>query len=125
MNDKIDPQAAERLLSELANLTHVRSAFLALRDGRPIAAIGTEADSAKIAAVLSSTVGLSTAGARELAIGSFDYVVVEGTEGRLVVRVLPEAGRLVVLGVVQAKGGNLGMLLAHLRKCTGAGLVKT
>lgn len=96
----------------------VSAAMLALRDGRPYAEnIRGKAEPGKLAAMSSSIVALGQTVLRELGSGSLNHVLVEGTDGKLVVASIPGSGGLLIISVLAKRDARLGLVLGHTKMC--------
>ena len=121
------PNAAHRdaCLAHLRHLAErhpgIRVAALVLRDGRPYAQVHHgHVDAGKLAAMASSLTALGTTVLRELAAGALDHVLVEGTDGKLVLVRLPELSGLMILAVQASAETRLGLVLGQARACAVA-----
>lgn len=121
----LTPERRKECAAQLTDLMRrtpgVRSALLALRDGRPLAqaaVAGIEPD--KFAAMGSSLLTLGASVLRELGGGVLDHVLVEGVEGRLALVRIPESGGLLILCVLATADARLGLVLGQARTCAVA-----
>ena len=102
----------------LVDCEGVRAAMLALRDGRPfVEKSRSPIEGGKFAAMSSSLSALGQSILRELHGGSLDHVVVEGSEGKLVVTTVPGAGGLLILAVLAERSALLGLVLGRSKAC--------
>lgn len=120
MSDLSDRQelvrGAKRVAQSLADEVGGRSAALiATADGFELAAAGARSISAdRLAAMVSSIAALGDAAGRETGIGSTNCLVVDATEGRLVVRCVQYRGEQLIVVLLTDKSVLLGLLLNSL-----------
>ncbi len=99
----------------------VRAVMLALRDGRPyVERFRTPLDGGKFAAMVSSMVALGHTVLRELGAGKLDHVLVDGTEGKLVISSISGSGGLLLLAVLAERDARMGLVLGHSKTCAQA-----
>jgi predicted regulator of Ras-like GTPase activity (Roadblock/LC7/MglB family) len=108
-----------RALDDLFNKCDgITSAMLALRDGRPyVEKTRTKGDVGKFAAMSSSLVALGNSILKELACGTLNHVLVEGSTGKLVVCNVPFQQGILILAVHASNEATLGLVLGHARTC--------
>ena len=105
-------QAARALFAEIDG---ARTVVIATADGFDLAHAGHPAiDPARLAAMISSFAALGEAASREIGIGSPRCLVIESTEGRLVVRCVRAQGQALVVVVLIDKSVMLGQVLNRL-----------
>ncbi|HBK57053.1 MAG TPA: hypothetical protein DDZ76_12335 [Xanthomonadales bacterium] len=110
--------ALEKLLTDCEG---ARAAILALRDGRPYAECTKGAiDQGKFAAMVSSLNALGHSVLRELDSGRLDHVLIEGSDGKLVVSSVPDSGNLLILAVLAEPKALLGLVLGKSKACASA-----
>lgn len=108
-------QALERLF---LGCDGVKSAMFATRDGRLFAEKSqASVDGNKLAAMSSSLVALGRTALRELQAGDPDHVLIEGSDGKLVLTSVPDTGGLLLLAVLTSHNARLGLVLGHARAC--------
>jgi predicted regulator of Ras-like GTPase activity (Roadblock/LC7/MglB family) len=99
----------------------IKCALLALRDGRPFTQVAQPGlEPARFAAMLSSLSALSESLLRELAAGSLDHVLVDGSDGKLIISKVPGCGGMMILGLLASHGTFLGLLLGHAKESSSA-----
>ena len=76
----------------VASTPGVRCAMLALRDGRPFVQSAADIDAGRFAAMASSMCALGDSVLKELSSGSLDHVLVDGSDGKLVISKVPGCG---------------------------------
>jgi len=107
-------QAAQTLFAEVDG---ARAVVIATADGFDIAHTGHHAiDPARLAAMVSSISALGTAASRETGIGTPRYLVIESSEGRLVVRCMQVQDQALIVVVLTDKSVTLGLVWSHLSK---------
>jgi uncharacterized protein len=107
----------EELTRLMARCPGIRCAMLALRDGRPFAqATEQNLDPARFAAMSSSLSALGDTVLKELAAGSLDHVLVDGSDGKLVISKIPGCGGVMILGLLASHQTLLGLLLGHAKE---------
>lgn len=95
-----------------------QAAMLALRDGRPfVERLAAGIDSGRFAAMTSSLGALGQSVLRELRGGHIDHLLVEGSEGKLVICTVPETGGLLLLAVLASHEARLGLVLGQAKLC--------
>jgi predicted regulator of Ras-like GTPase activity (Roadblock/LC7/MglB family) len=105
-------RAAENLL---AGLDGAGAVVIATIDGFDIAHAGRRMiEPARLAAMVSSFAALGDAAGRETGIGATRCLVVESTEGRLVVRLLQVGDESLVVALLTDKAVLLGLAWNHL-----------
>lgn len=105
-------RAAETLLAEIAGATAI---VIATADGFDLARAGDRVvEPARIAAMVSSLAALGEAASREVGIGVPRLLVIESTEGRLVVRCMQVQGHSLVVVVLTGSAVLLGLVWHHL-----------
>jgi uncharacterized protein len=103
----------------IENCAGVKCAILALRDGRPFAQASQQSfDPARFAAMSSSLSALGDSVLKELAAGSLDHVLVDGSDGKLVISKIPGCGGVMILGLLASHQTLLGLLLGHAKECS-------
>jgi len=112
-----------RCIAALDRLIHgcdgVKAAMFALRDGRPWAERSrSKVDAGKLAAMSSSLVALGRTMLRELDAGELGHVLVDGSEGKLVLSSVTGSGGLLILAVLAERDARLGLVLGHARMCS-------
>jgi predicted regulator of Ras-like GTPase activity (Roadblock/LC7/MglB family) len=100
----------------VASTPGVRCAMLALRDGRPFVQSAAGIDPGRFAAMASSMCALGDSVLKELSSGSLDHVLVDGSDGKLVISKVPGCGGLIVLGLLATHQALLGLLLGHAKE---------
>ncbi|NCT69094.1 MAG: hypothetical protein GXC76_15810 [Rhodanobacteraceae bacterium] len=96
-------------------------AMLALRDGRPyVERPAAKVAPGKFAAMASSLVALGHSVLRELGAGTLDHVLVDGSEGKLVVSSVPGSNGLLILALLARHDARLGLVLGHAKSCANA-----
>lgn len=96
----------------------VNAAMLALRDGRPyVERSGGRVEPGKFAAMASSLLALGSSVLRELSAGTLDHVLVEGSDGKLVVSNVPGSQGLLILAVLASSDARLGLVLGQAKTC--------
>src|SRR5690606_6383077 len=99
----------------------VLAAMFATRDGRPFAERSrARVDSGKFAAMGSSLVALGRSVLRELQAGEPGHMLIDGSDGKLVLSSVPGSGGLLILAVLAAPDARLGLVLGHARSCACA-----
>jgi predicted regulator of Ras-like GTPase activity (Roadblock/LC7/MglB family) len=99
----------------------VRAAMFALRDGRPfVERSRAKVESGKLAAMTSSLLALGRSVLRELEAGDLDHLLIEGSDGKLVVSSVPDTGGLLILAVLASSEARLGLVLGHSKMCAQA-----
>jgi len=97
----------------------VSAVMLAFRDGRPYVDRMRDASArGKFAAMSSSLVALGQSVLREVAAGSLDHVLVEGSDGKFVVSSIPGSGGLLIIAVLAQRDARLGLVLGHAKTCS-------
>jgi len=110
--------ALDRLL---AGSDGVAAAMLALRDGRSyVERVRGGVDAGRFAAMASSLAALGRSVLGELRLGDVDHLLIEGTEGKIVLCSVPDTGRMLLLAVVAAQDARLGLILGQARLCAQA-----
>lgn len=105
-------RAAETLLAEIDGASAI---VIATADGFDLAWAGERVvEPARIAAMVSSLAALGEAASGEVGIGSPRLLVVESTEGRLVVRCMQVQGHALVVVVLTDRAVLLGLVWHHL-----------
>jgi predicted regulator of Ras-like GTPase activity (Roadblock/LC7/MglB family) len=105
-------RAAEALLAEIAGASAI---VIATADGFELAHAGRGiAEPARIAAMVSSLSALGNAASQEVNIGAPRVLVVESSEGRLVVRCIEARGQSLVVVVLTDRAVLLGTVWHHL-----------
>jgi uncharacterized protein len=103
---------AEALLVEVEGAS---AAVIATTDGFNIAHAGSNAvDPSRLAAIVSSLAALGDAAGRETHIGATKCVVVDSTDGRLVVRCVQVHGETFIVVLLTDQGVLLGRVLNGL-----------
>jgi predicted regulator of Ras-like GTPase activity (Roadblock/LC7/MglB family) len=129
MNAPDRVRCAQALDQLLVSCDGVIAAMLALRDGRPfLDRHRTPHDSGKFAAMSSSLVALGHSVLKELKAGQLDHVLIEGSEGKLVIASVPNSNGMLLLAVLAERDARLGLVLGHSKTCAqtvGAGLTGT
>lgn len=101
-------RAAAKLVDELSG---VRSVVVATADGFDVAHAGSASvDPARLAAMVSSFAAVGEAASRETGIGAPRCLVIESTEGRLVIRCVEVLGHALVIVILSDKATLLGMV---------------
>lgn len=96
----------------------VQATMLALRDGRTFAHVASSSmDMGKFAAMSSSLVALGDTMLRELDAGTFDHVLVDGSQGKLVVSKISGCGGLLILATLATADTRPGLVLGYTRTC--------
>lgn len=99
----------------------INASMLALRDGRPfVERCRTPMDSGRFAAMSSSLVALGQSVLRELGAAPLDHVVIEGTEGKLIIFSVPGSSGLLILAVFASRNARLGLVLSQSKTCAQA-----
>jgi predicted regulator of Ras-like GTPase activity (Roadblock/LC7/MglB family) len=114
-----------RCIAALDKLLHscegVSAGMLTLRDGRPfVEKAQPGVDYGRFAAMASSLVALGHSVLKELKAGTLDHVLVEGSQGKLVICNVPDTGGLLLLAVLAESQARLGLVLGHARICAQA-----
>jgi predicted regulator of Ras-like GTPase activity (Roadblock/LC7/MglB family) len=105
-------QTAQALFAEVDG---ARAVVIATADGFDLAHAGHQTiDPARLAAMVSSVSALGDAASRETGIGTPRYLVIESSEGRLVVRCMQVQQQALVAVVLTDKSVTLGLVLSHL-----------
>ncbi|TWI11976.1 putative regulator of Ras-like GTPase activity (Roadblock/LC7/MglB family) [Lysobacter ruishenii] len=109
-------------LDHLVASDGILAAMLAMRDGRPFLMRNRNRrwEEGKMAAMVSSTVALGQTFLRELTAGPLDHILIEGTEGKLVICSVARSNSLLLLAVVAERDARLGMVLGHSKTCAQA-----
>lgn len=95
----------------LAELDGARSIVIATVDGFEVAHTGTQAvDPARLAAMVSSFAAVGDAASRETGIGVPRCLVIESTDGRLVVRCIEIQGESLIVVILTDKATLLGLV---------------
>ncbi|HEY4068962.1 MAG TPA: roadblock/LC7 domain-containing protein [Burkholderiaceae bacterium] len=101
-------QAAARLLDDLSG---ARAIVIATADGFDLAHTGRQpVDPARLAAMVASFAAVGDAASRETAIGTPRCLVVESTDGRLVVRCMQVHGESLIVVILTDKSVLLGLV---------------
>lgn len=114
----------ETLLAGLyAAVPGLNGAVLSTVDGRLVAAhLHGGADPMRLAAITSSMVALSETLGREAKVGGSKYTVIDAHQGTLLLRRVPGARNIFVLGAIAGEGTMLGYLLHETHRaaeCAG------
>jgi hypothetical protein len=113
--------AARELLDAIDG---ARTVLVATIDGFPLAVAQRQPlDADRLAAIVSSIGALGTAASRETGIGTPRCLVVESTQGRLVVRCVTAGAHQLVVAVLtdtQALLGRVWTALAHVERTLAA-----
>jgi predicted regulator of Ras-like GTPase activity (Roadblock/LC7/MglB family) len=100
--------AATHLLEELSG---ARAIVIATADGFDLAHSGRQTiDPARLAAMVASFAAVGDAASRETAIGTPRCLVVESTDGRLVVRCMQVHGEALIVVILTDKSVLLGLV---------------
>jgi predicted regulator of Ras-like GTPase activity (Roadblock/LC7/MglB family) len=98
-----------------ADLDGARAVVIATADGFDLAHAGhQEIDPARLAAMVSSVSALGDAASQETGIGTPRYLVIESSEGRLVVRCMQVQDQALIVVVLTDKSVMLGLVWSHL-----------
>lgn len=113
------PGLHESALTELLELLpQAHSVVLAQTDGFEVAsAMRRAVPAARLAALASSMLALGEAALRELGMGGHGNVLIEGTDGKLLLLEVPLASQPLVLAVVAGEDAITGSLLWAARQC--------
>lgn len=112
-------QCQAELKRLIENCAGIKCALLALRDGRPFAQASQQSfDPARFAAMSSSLSALGDSVLKELVAGSLDHVLVDGSDGKLVISKIPGCGGVMILGLLASHQTLLGLLLGHAKECS-------
>lgn len=96
----------------------VEAVMLALRDGRSFAQFAASSmNMDKFAAMNSSLVALGDTMMRELKAGTLDHVLVDGSEGKLVVSKIAGFDGLLILATLATADTRAGLVLGYTRAC--------
>lgn len=99
----------------------IAAAMIVLRDGRPfVERIRSGVDAGRFAAMASSLAALGRSVLSELRLGEVDHLLIDGTDGKIVLCSVPDTGRMLLLAVVAAQEARLGLVLGQARICTHA-----
>ncbi len=115
---KVPPRAScARILDELiAGCDGVDAAMLSLRDGQPfVEKTGARITAGKFAAMSSSLVALGSTVLRELNGGALDHILVEGSQGKLVLTRVAASQGVLLLSVFANNQARLGQVLGHAK----------
>ncbi|MEP7100258.1 MAG: roadblock/LC7 domain-containing protein [Burkholderiales bacterium] len=105
-------RAAEALLAEIDGASAI---VIATADGFDLARAGNRVvDPARVAAMVSSFAALGDAASREVGIGTPRLLVIESSEGRLVVRCMQVRGQSLIMVVLTDRKVLLGLVWHHL-----------
>lgn len=105
-------RAADALLAEIAGASAV---VIATADGFDLARAGHRVvEPARLAAMVSSLAALAEAASREVEIGTPRLLVVDSSQGRLVVRCIEVRGQSLVVVVLTDPTVLLGLVWNHL-----------
>jgi len=117
-----DIKASEKALDDLMQRCDgVAAVMLALRDGRPfVERMRNGVDTGRFAAMVSSLVALGHSVLKELNSGMLDHVLIEGTEGKLVITAVPGTGGLLQLAVQAERDARPGLVLGQSKICAAA-----
>lgn len=108
----------QALVDLLQRCDGVTAAMFASRDGRPYAEKSRRVvESGKLAAMASSLVALGHSVLKELGVGVLDHVLVDGSEGRLVITNVPGSRGVLILAVLASSDARLGLVLSHAKTC--------
>lgn len=118
----VNRQACAAAMDELLRrCDDIDAAILARRDGRPfVDRTRSRIDPSRFAAMSSSLLALGSSVLRELNAGSLDHVLVDGSQGKLVLSSVPGSASVLVLAVLANHGARLGMVLGHAKACAQA-----
>ena len=108
-------QAQRAAKALLADLDGASAVVIATVDGFDLAHAGSRAiEPARLAAMVSSLAALGDAASRETGIGTPRCLVVESTEGRLVLRCIQARGESLVIVLLTDKSVLLGLVWNRL-----------
>ena len=98
LNTSLSEQAGHAAQTRFAEIDGARAVVIATPDGFDLAHAGHHAiDPARLAAMVSSFAALGDAASRETGIGTPRCLVIESSEGRLVVRCMQMQGQAIVV----------------------------
>lgn len=111
-------RCANALDDLFARCDGVDAALLALRDGRPyVDRLRRAVDAGRLAAMTSSLVALGHSVLKELKAGTLSHVLIEASEGQLVISAVPGTGGLLLLAVLASSSARLGLVLGQSKIC--------
>lgn len=114
-NTTLSEQARQAAQSLFAEVDGARAVVIATADGFDLAHAGrTAIDPARLAAMVSSFSALGDAASRETGIGTPRCLVIESSEGRLVVRCMQVQGQAIIVVVQTDKSVMLGLVWSRL-----------
>lgn len=115
LNTSLSEQARQAAHALFVEINGARAVVIATSDGFDLACAGHHAiDPARLAAMVSSFAALGDAASRETGIGTPRCLVIESSEGRLVVRCMQVQGHAIVVVVLTDKSVMLGLVWSSL-----------
>lgn len=112
--DNTSGQAARAILRQLrAAEPNVQALAWVTREGQVVTALFEQGNHDRVGAMSASLLALSAAASREVALGPLRQVILNGSEGTML---LTAAGQEHVLLIAADDGINLGRLLVHAHR---------
>ena len=115
LNTLLAQQAQQAARALFAEVDGALAIVIATADGFDLAHAGHQPiDPARLAAMVSSVSALGDAASRETGIGTPRFLVIESTEGRLVVRCMQVQGQALIVVVLTDRSVMLGLVWNRL-----------
>ena len=108
-------ESINKVISDFVkSASSIQAAAVMTRDGIPIASrLDKDVDEERLSAMSASLLSLADRAAKELAQGDLEQILIDSTEGFLL---MLKVGERAVLAVVSSQKSRLGMLLVEAKK---------